>query len=157
MRCLKTRKAVDSRVLTFAGPPDVPDDVDVGLLPELVALAEVAAEVVLVLHHVAGDGQADGRGSGRGQHTRQPVLPAGVVVAGLKQGKVKIFPQTKKYWLTHLGTVGPLAAGRTGCGHLLSPALALGGGGGVLLALGQHVLDGLLIVLQLVPLHLVEF
>ena len=93
LRWLKTRKAVDSRVLTFAGPPDVPDDVDVGLLPELVALAEVAAEVVLVLHHVAGDGQADGRGSGRGQHTRQPVLPAGVVVAGLKQGKVKIFPQ----------------------------------------------------------------
>ena len=94
MRCLKTRKAVDSRVPTFAGSPDVPDDVDVGLLPELVALAEVAAEVVLVLHHVAGDGQADGRGRGRGQHTRQPVLPAGVVVAGLEQEKVKIYPQT---------------------------------------------------------------
>ena len=30
-------------------------DVEVGLLPELVALAEVAAEVVLVLHHVLGE------------------------------------------------------------------------------------------------------
>ena len=35
--------------------------VEVRLLPELVALTEVGAEVVLVLHHVPGDGQADGR------------------------------------------------------------------------------------------------
>ena len=63
---------------------------DVGLLPELVTLTEVAAKFVLVLHHVPGDGQADGRGSGRGQHTRQPVLPAGVVVAGLKNRKIDI-------------------------------------------------------------------
>ena len=40
------------------------DDVQVRLLPQLVALAEVATEGVLVLHHVAGDAQADGRDSG---------------------------------------------------------------------------------------------
>ena len=36
-------------------------DVQVCLLPQLVALAEVAAEVVLVLHHVLGDGETDRR------------------------------------------------------------------------------------------------
>ena len=58
--------------------------VQVGLLPELVALTEVGAEVVLVLHHVPGDAQADGRSGGRSEDARHPVLSAGVVITGLK-------------------------------------------------------------------------
>ena len=57
---------------------------DVGLLPELVALAEVAAEVVLVLHHSLGDAQTDGGSSGRGGHASDTILSTGVVVTGLK-------------------------------------------------------------------------
>lgn len=68
--------------LTFKHPSG---DKEVSLLPELVTLAEVAAEVVLVLHHVLGDAEADGGGRGRGQHSRQTILSAGVVVTRLKQ------------------------------------------------------------------------
>ena len=50
--------------------------VEVRLLPELVALTEVGAEVVLVLHHVPGDGQADGRSCGGSEDGRHPVLTA---------------------------------------------------------------------------------
>ena len=59
-------------------------DEEVCLLPELVALTEVGAEVVLVLHHIPGDAQADGRGGGRSEDARHPVLSAGVVITGLK-------------------------------------------------------------------------
>ena len=50
------------------------------MLPQLVTLAEVAAEVVLVLHHLLGDAEAHGGGGGRRQHPGQTVLSAGVVV-----------------------------------------------------------------------------
>ena len=50
--------------------------VEVRLLPQLVALTEVGAEVVLVLHHVPGDGQADGRSCGGSEDGRHPVLTA---------------------------------------------------------------------------------
>ena len=63
--------------------------IEVGLLPELVALTEVGAEVVLVLHHVPGDAQADGGRRRRSQDTRQSVLPAGVVITRLKSFKVR--------------------------------------------------------------------
>ena len=48
------------------------------------ALAEVGAEVVLVLHHVPGDAQADGRGGGGSEDTGHPGLSAGVVITGLE-------------------------------------------------------------------------
>jgi len=57
--------------------------VEVRLLPQLVALTEVGAEVVLVLHHVPGDAQADGGRRRGSQDTRQSVLPAGVVITRL--------------------------------------------------------------------------
>ena len=41
------------------------DNVKVCLLPQLVALAEVATERILALHYVAGNAQADGWNSGR--------------------------------------------------------------------------------------------
>ena len=48
------------------------------------ALTEVGAEVVLILHHIPGDAQADGRGGGRSEDARHPVLSAGVVITGLE-------------------------------------------------------------------------
>ena len=58
-----------------------PDHIEVSLLPELMTLAEVAAEAVLVLNHVPGDAEADGRGSGWSDHPRLSVLTTRVVVA----------------------------------------------------------------------------
>ena len=48
----KYRLAESWNEQTFALPPG---HIEVSLLPELMTLAEVAAEVVLVLHHILGE------------------------------------------------------------------------------------------------------
>ena len=48
----KYRIAESWKGQTFALPPG---HIEVSLLPELMTLAEVAAEVVLVLHHILGE------------------------------------------------------------------------------------------------------
>ena len=81
-------------MFTFTRAPALaltPGHEEVRLLPELVALAEVAAKFVLVLHHVPGDAEADRPSSGRGQDApRKPVLAAGVVITGLKINNIVI-------------------------------------------------------------------
>ena len=84
---LQPEKFSIPRIFTFTAPALAlaPGHEEVGLLPELVALTEVAAKFVLVLHHVPGDAEAHGARGGRGEHAPgQPVLATGVVVAGLK-------------------------------------------------------------------------
>ena len=51
---------------------------------------------------------------------------------------------------------GPIAASWTRSGHSLCSVLSLVTGCWIILAVGQHVLDGLLVILQLMLLHLVQ-
>ena len=97
----------------------------VRLLPELVGLTEVVAELVLVLNHVPGDAEVHQPSSGRAQ----PVFAAGVVIA----------------------------AGWTRGGQMLSSVLPVLGAGLLIFTVGEHILNGFLVILQFVFFHLVKF